>query len=116
MNPVERDRELATLHDRLPAAVLGRGNLLLVNGEPGGGKTTVVQHFTEHLADGVRVLWGACDPLATPRPLGPFHDMAAELHDDTARLLYDARQPHDIFAAICDDLREQPSVLVVDDL
>ena len=30
------------------------------------------------------VLWGACDPLTTPRPLGPFHDVAAQLGDDVS--------------------------------
>lgn len=114
--PVERDRELATLRDTWREAVLGRGGLILVHGEAGAGKTTLVQHFTDHMVDGVRVLWGACDPLATPRPLGPFHDMTAELSQATAGRLRDGTQPHDIFAAICDELREQPTLLVVDDL
>lgn len=116
VTPVERDRELNVLRDAWREAVLGRGGMLLVNGEAGAGKTTLVQHFTEHMVDGARVLWGACDPLATPRPLGPFHDMSPDLRADTARHLLDARQPHEIFTAIFDELRGQPSVLVVDDL
>lgn len=116
MTFVERDRELAVLHEQWHAAVLGRGGFVFVNGEAGAGKTSLVQHFTSQLASDVRVLWGACDPLDTPRPLGPFHDMASELAPSTVSELHGGRHPHDMFQAICDDLRERPGVLVVDDL
>ncbi|HEX7298589.1 MAG TPA: AAA family ATPase, partial [Solirubrobacteraceae bacterium] len=48
------------------------GRLVLVGGEAGVGKTALVREF----ADGRRVLWGACDPLETPQPLGPLLDVA----------------------------------------
>ena len=48
------------------------GRLILVGGEAGVGKTALVRAF----AEGRRVLWGACDPLHTPRPLGPLLDIA----------------------------------------
>ena len=76
VTPVERDRELALLRDTWHEAALGRGGMVIVSGEAGAGKTTLVQHFAEATVDGTQVLWGACDPLVTPRPLGPFHDMA----------------------------------------
>jgi DNA-binding CsgD family transcriptional regulator/tetratricopeptide (TPR) repeat protein len=116
VTPVERDRELTMLRETWREAVLGRGGMLVVSGEAGAGKTTLVQHFAGESDGGMRVLWGACDPLATPRPLGPFHDMAAALTVETARQLREATQPHDIFAAVYDELRERPSLLVVDDL
>jgi predicted ATPase len=47
------------------------GRLILVGGEAGVGKTALVREFSE----GRRVLWGACDPLHTPRPLGPLLDL-----------------------------------------
>jgi DNA-binding CsgD family transcriptional regulator len=114
MPPVDRDRELAGLRVTWHEAGLGRGCMLIVSGEAGAGKTTLVQHFATETTDGARVLWGACDPLATPRPLGPFHDM--ELARETTRLLREATQPHEIFAAVYDELRTHPSLLVVDDL
>ena len=67
-------------------------------------------------ADDAPVLWGACDPLSTPRPLGPLHDVANELDDAARDALRDAAQPHEIFAAVHEHLCEHPSVLVVDDL
>jgi len=116
VTPVERDRELATLRTAYSTAALGCGGMVVVSGEAGAGKTTLVQHFATESAGGIRQLWGACDPLATPRPLGPFHDMAPALTAETARQLREAAQPHDIFAAVYEELREQPSLLVVDDL
>lgn len=116
VTPVERDRELAVLRETWREAVLGRGGMIVVSGEAGAGKTTLVQHFAREAAGGVRVLWGACDPLATPRPLGPFHDMAGALTAETALQLREAAQPHDIFASVYDELLSRPSLLVVDDL
>ena len=53
------------------------GRLALVRGEAGGGKTSLVRSFVETCPDGVRVLWGACDPLSTPMTLAPFQDIGA---------------------------------------
>lgn len=116
MTPVDRDRELAELREAWHQAALGRGRMVVVSAEAGGGKSTLVQYVADHVVDGVRVLWGSCDPLATPRPLGPIHDIAAELTPSTARQLVEASQPHEIFAAIHEDLRDHPSLLVIDDL
>jgi DNA-binding CsgD family transcriptional regulator len=63
---VERDG----LVDRLRGA---RGRFVAVLGEAGAGKTALVQVA---LADAA---WGWCEPLATPRPLGPFRDIARAL-------------------------------------
>jgi hypothetical protein len=62
------------------------------------------------------VLWGACDPLPTPRPLGPVHDFAHRLAPTTRTALAESGQPYDIFEAVYEDLKTAPSVLVLDDL
>ena len=41
---LERERELATVDDALAAAVSGTGRLVLIEGEPGIGKTALLQH------------------------------------------------------------------------
>ena len=47
-------------------------------GEAGLGKSSLVEQFvSEHRRDG-RLLWGACDALATPRALGPIHEIASQ--------------------------------------
>ena len=67
----EREHEMSALSSRADDARAGRGGAVLVCGESGAGKTSFVETFVEHWVAGERVLWGACDPLTTPRPLGP---------------------------------------------
>jgi DNA-binding CsgD family transcriptional regulator len=74
---LERHAELAELEVARRDAARGRGSLVLVTGEAGVGKTALVEEFAKHLD--TRVLWGLCDDLMTPRPLGPFRDMFAHL-------------------------------------
>src|ERR1700759_413891 len=104
MELAERDLETSALSSRADDARAGHGSVVLVCGESGAGKTSFVETFADRHGAGARVLWGACDPLTTPRPLGPLHDLAAELAPETQTLLRDAGQPHDIFTAVFDEL------------
>ena len=112
----ERDHQLGELRARADDARVGRGRMVLVCGESGAGKTSFVEAFVERWVRDERLLWGACDPLPTPRPLGPIHDLAHRLAPATRAVLEQSGQPYDIFAAVYDDLRTAPSVLVLDDL
>jgi predicted ATPase len=71
---LEREAPLDGLRAALADAARGEGRIVLVAGEAGIGKTSVVRAFLADLAGdgGVRVLRGACDHLVTPRELGPF--------------------------------------------
>ena len=74
---LERERHLAVLGQAL--AVVRRsssGMLVFVGGEAGAGKTTLVRRFCEDNRHLGRFLWGGCDSLFTPRPLGPLRDVA----------------------------------------
>jgi predicted ATPase len=58
---VGRQRELEGLWVKLASTVTGRGSLVLVAGEAGIGKTSIVQQFAEKArVGGAIVLWGAC--------------------------------------------------------
>src|SRR5688572_6689521 len=59
---LERDREREALETAIEDS-RARGVVVVVAGEPGIGKTALVSS----VAAGHRVLWGACDPLITPR-------------------------------------------------
>lgn len=112
----DRDHQLGEIVSRGDDARAGRGGMLIVSGESGAGKTSFVETFVDSWVRDERVLWGACDPLPTPRPLGPIHDVAHRLAPATQTLLAKSDQSYDIFAAVYDDLRTAPSVLVLDDL
>ena len=77
MDLLERDATRRALDATLADAARGAGRVALVSGEAGIGKTALVDRFARGHGAAVRVLWGACDALATPRPLAPLHDMAA---------------------------------------
>src|SRR4029434_1356867 len=74
---LERDAELRRLRETLRGAVQGRGSVVLVSGEAGIGKTSLVRAFAREASGSARVLVGACDDLVTPRTLGPFRDSYA---------------------------------------
>ncbi|MFE0859076.1 ATP-binding protein [Streptomyces mutabilis] len=54
---IGRDRELEVLHGLLSSTVAGKGDALLVRGDPGVGKSSVLHTFGSHASDqGARVL------------------------------------------------------------
>jgi DNA-binding CsgD family transcriptional regulator len=113
---IERTEELSRLQARADGARTGRGGMLIVSGESGAGKTSFVESFVDEWVRDERLLWGVCDPLPTPRPLGPIRDLAHRLAPSSRQLLEHSDAPYDIFAALHDDLCTAPSVLVLDDL
>lgn len=116
MRLVERDVELAALRAQWARARGGSGGFVLVTAESGGGKTALVNEFARSLMGQAPVLWGACDPLATPRPLGPLLDVRDRLGAEARARLAGAGQAHEIYLAVHEELHANPCVLVVDDL
>jgi DNA-binding CsgD family transcriptional regulator/tetratricopeptide (TPR) repeat protein len=79
---LERASALDDLDRWYGEALAGEGRFVLVSGEAGVGKSSLLSAFTARARGdrgGRAVLWGACDPLTTPRPLGPLADLAPAL-------------------------------------
>jgi predicted ATPase len=111
---VERDAQLGRLAAALEDARQGRGSTVLVSGEAGIGKTSLLQEFAEGAWPTARVLVGACEDLLTPRPLGPFRDMAR----DTGGLAGLAGDDRDAFLdALLAEMAftQRPAVVIVED-
>jgi len=87
------------------------GALITVTGGAGAGKTSLIDAAIAAVdAADARVLRAACDPLSTPRPLGPIRDVWSLLgREDASETLLgmEARFAADVSAA--------PTVLVIDD-
>ncbi len=118
---LERDAARAVLHDALASAAAGAGRVVLVSGEAGIGKTTLVDRFLQD-AGRATMLRGACEALFTPHPLGPLHDIARDapplLREQLAsRLHADGDRPL-LFATVLDALarRPGPTLLVLEDV
>lgn len=73
---LERGEELRQIAAAAREAAAGQGSVLLISGEAGIGKTSLVAATRAQLAPEGRLLVGHCDDLATARPLGPFRDLA----------------------------------------
>ncbi len=115
---LERAAHLETLAESYATvAATAQGRLALVHGEAGIGKTALVRRFCDDHAASPRLLWGACDALFTPRPLGPILDIAAGGGAELAALDPEDAQPYEVAAALMAELRANaPTVLVVEDL
>ena len=115
---LERSTELATLGKRMAEVnTRSQGRLVLARGEAGTGKTALLRRFCDGLAAPERVLWAACDPLFTPRPLGPLLDIVRARDGELRQRIESGAKPHDVAAALMHEL-DSPlaTVLVLEDL
>ena len=113
MGLLERDVSLGALEQAWREAVAGQGRVVLLGGEAGVGKSSLAGWFAGRAGD-APLLWGACDALFTPRPLGPLHDMAAAAPSLAAALAGGDRAA--LFAAFLDLLRARPTIAVFEDV
>jgi DNA-binding CsgD family transcriptional regulator/tetratricopeptide (TPR) repeat protein len=114
---LERDDALGALEEALAASRDGSGGFVLVSGDSGVGKTALVRTFCARSAPDLRVLVGGCDGLRTPRPLGPFADIARAVGGALGRLVSEGASGGVIFEALADELHgPEPTVVVLEDL
>jgi DNA-binding CsgD family transcriptional regulator/tetratricopeptide (TPR) repeat protein len=114
---LERAAELSTLADRLEAVERGgRGQVLLVGGEAGVGKTALVRRFCDQRHQSARILWGTCDPLFTPSPLSPLLGVAEGSGGELEAVVARGAMPHAVVTALARELRVRaPTVFVLED-
>jgi DNA-binding winged helix-turn-helix (wHTH) protein/tetratricopeptide (TPR) repeat protein len=77
---VGREAELATLWTSLAAAESDSRQLILISGEPGIGKTALVEAFLNGLEEAVELVGvGQCHPVGAGEPYGPVLDAVFDL-------------------------------------
>jgi DNA-binding CsgD family transcriptional regulator/tetratricopeptide (TPR) repeat protein len=132
---IGRDSEIAVLLRLMKEATGGRGSAVLIEGEPGIGKSALVRSaLAEASSLGCQVFWGAGDELGQALPLLPLlealrvrepstnprrnaivgllrGELAADRGTDVSAAL--AEQ---LLALISEECALQPAILVVDDL
>jgi len=132
---VGRDSEMAMLTGRIKAVTRGRGGSLLIEGEPGIGKSALVRAALEETAGtGYELFWGVGDEFGQKIPLLPFLDglrvrePSANLRRNTiVRLLrgeasadrgtdVPAVLAEQLLALVAEQCTSRPVILVVDDL
>lgn len=115
---LERADQIAALRAHLTSVLRSeRGRIVFVGGEAGVGKSALARRFCGDVATPVRVLMGGCDPLFTPRPLGPLLDIAPHLGDDLRALTQRDARPYEVAAALQRELSAgQPTLLLIEDV
>lgn len=124
MNPddgpalLEREPALRQLRGLMATAGAQGGRAVLLTGEAGIGKTSLLRRLAATLDRRQRCLWGACDDLFSARPLGPLRDIAPQLGPDLPRLIEGGAAAPSIFGALYEQLdrRSDTTLLVFEDL
>ena len=113
---LERANQLAELEGHLASiASTSTGRLVVIAGEAGAGKTSLVRHFAARTAGGPRLLVGACDALYTARPLGPFLDLAESL-PGVGETIARGGMPHEVASTLLTETGGRPALIVLEDL
>ena len=115
MELLERKQCLAELTDWLRRAIEGAGCIALLGAEAGIGKTALLQEFAKAPL-GARVLWGGCDALFSPRPLGPLYDIARQTQGELLATITSNANREVIFAAALGELERTQTLLVFEDM
>ena len=114
MRLLERETFLKDLKGWLGEAAAGHGSLVFVAGEAGIGKTVLVRIFAQTVEGIARVAVGACDPLSTPRPLGPLLDVGKLAGEATRRL--DSGAPRgEVFQTFLSEIGAAPTLVIFED-
>ena len=132
---VGRDSEMAQVTGLIRDVARGRGSSVLIEGEPGIGKSVLVRAAVADAPEaGCQVFWGAGDELGQALPLLPFLDglrvrepssnarrktivqllrgeVSADRGTDVPAVL--AEQ---LLALVADECAMRPTILVIDDL
>src|ERR1700678_817744 len=132
---VGRDSEMALLTGLIKEVARGRGGSVLIEGEPGIGKSALVRAAVAEAPEAAcQVFWGAGDELGQALPLLPFLDglrvrevSANPRRNTIVRLLGGeiaaARGTHvpaalaeQLLALVAEQCAVPPTILVIDDL
>jgi len=100
------------------AAVARSGKVILLNGEAGIGKTSILEHIRIELKNEYTFLWSGCDPLLTPQPYAPFKDIAEQLSPTLLPLFESGSSPSKINNALYKalELRTSPCIFIIEDI
>lgn len=116
MRLLERDELLSALAEQQRQAAEGIGRMVVVEGEAGIGKTSLLRVFAARQPGSVAVHWGACDALQTPRPLAPLQDIAEHSRGELLSLLEGDAARLRIFGEFLRMLSARHVVVTVEDL
>ncbi|MBU3004704.1 helix-turn-helix transcriptional regulator [Paraglaciecola arctica] len=114
---LEREVAIEKINDSI-SLISQSGKILLLSGEAGIGKTSLLEHIRMHADTSIDIFWCGCDPLFTPRPYAPIYDFAAVLSPNLLSHLENGAIPNIIFSSFYQAISQlkKPLILVIEDV
>jgi DNA-binding CsgD family transcriptional regulator len=108
----ERDEQLELLQFHLNSVKGGNGHCVLIDGEHGIGKTSLVEAFCELNRQEYKIYSGLCDALYTPRLLSPLYDIMWQA-GATDHFSHNMPTHSVLFSACLDEIRKKQGQLII---
>ncbi|MGB5895340.1 MAG: AAA family ATPase, partial [Ignavibacteriaceae bacterium] len=118
MELLERQNSLDEISQLVIDVSAGEGKTVIISGEAGIGKTSLIRSFTNNLNSDTEILWGGCDDLFTPRPLSPLYDIAYPIKSDLIKMLLNEENRASIFSVFLNYLQSTSNlkIIVIEDI
>ncbi|HXB95326.1 MAG TPA: AAA family ATPase, partial [Puia sp.] len=118
MELIERRGALDLLRSKFGDIADGEGHCVLVSGEAGIGKTSLVRAFCQDKKEEASIYLGTCDALFTPRPLAPLYDIIWQIWGDDWKKQGNIEDRVDLFMQFFHRLgnHEATTIIVFEDI
>jgi DNA-binding CsgD family transcriptional regulator len=113
MELIERAGFLATLQTKFEKITEGEGHCILLGGEAGMGKTSLVRAFCKEKKCICKIYQGTCDALFTPRPLAPLYDIALQLGRDLWQNSGDIEDRARLFTSLFHEFADLKETIII---
>jgi DNA-binding CsgD family transcriptional regulator/tetratricopeptide (TPR) repeat protein len=112
---VERGEQLLSLQGVISGSA-EEGHVVLISGEAGHGKTSLLSVFLDTLDHRFTILSAACEPVGIPAPFAPLYDLLDKLPTDLVTEIRSGAGRPIIYAGLLDVLKNDRVMLVVEDV
>lgn len=112
---VEREGQLTALRGSISGSA-EEGQVVLLSGEAGHGKTSLLNVFINGLDHRFTILAAACEPVGIPAPFAPLYDLLDQLPVELVTDIRSASGRPAIYAGVLDVLKNDRVVLVIEDV
>jgi len=118
MELVERASFTASLENEFENVTYGEGRCILLTGEPGIGKTSLVKNFSAGKKKMCKTYIGTCDALFTPRPLAPLYDILLQMQGNLPKNIANINDRAGLFTGFLHQLEneKETTLIVIEDI
>src|SRR5678816_1576309 len=113
MKLIEREEFLDSLQTKFDNVAKGEGHCVLIGGEAGIGKTSLIKAFCNSKKKDYKIYQGTCDALFTPRPLAPFYDIVWQMEGETWENIVNITDRSRLFAGLLHKLENQKQTIII---